>query len=60
MMEPQAQLREICRDPNVQCFSTKTLLLFVGKEGFLSSSLSIHFFSKALVGEHRALSFLKP
>src|SRR6267142_707475 len=29
------------------------------QEGFLGSSLSIRFFSKALVGEHRALSFLQ-
>jgi hypothetical protein len=36
-------------------------IVAVHQEGFLSSSprwLSIRFFSKALVGEHRALAFL--
>jgi hypothetical protein len=37
--------------------STISLSLSVGKELFLSSSLSICFFFKALVGEHRALSY---
>jgi hypothetical protein len=38
--------------------SEDQLVRLVNQEGFLSSSFSIRFFSKALVGEHSALSFL--
>ena len=34
-------------------------IVTVRQEGFLSSLLTIHFFSKALVGEHRPLSFCR-
>src|SRR6267142_4432371 len=43
--------------PQTQSLSIISLLPSVRQEGFLSSFLSIRFFSKALVGEHRALSF---
>jgi hypothetical protein len=42
--------------PEIQCLFTISSSLSIRKERYLSSSISIRLFYKALVGEHRALS----
>jgi hypothetical protein len=59
MVEPQAQLRKRWRVIPMSLYY-KFVTVRQPEERFLSSlprRLSIHFFSKALVGKHRVLTF---